>query len=358
MKKILIICPFPYGVAAGQRLKYEQSFDYWRAQGYEITISSFMDMDMWNHVYKKGFFLKKVLGTLRGLGRRLKDLTRIHRFDKVYVFMWVTPVGTSLFERLTRKLAKVLIYDIEDNIFIEKANQLNKIAKLIKGSGKTEYLVKAADHVITSSPYLNDYCLERNKFRKCTYISSSIEVDRYIANPNKRDNEKVTIGWTGTFTSMPYLDELRDVFIEVKEQRDFKLLVIGNFEYDFPEMDVDVIQWTKANEITDLQRMDIGVYPLPEEDWVLGKSGLKALQYMAMGIPAVATRIGTAIKIINHGSNGFLASKKEEWVRILIQLIDDAELRKNCGLEARKTIEEKYSVDIIKKQYLQVLNDK
>jgi hypothetical protein len=95
-KKLLVICPFPQGVAAGQRLKYEQYFENWRENGYEITVSSFMDMAMWKVVYKHGNFPAKVFGTFQGYFRRMLDIFRVNRYDLIYVHMWVTPFGSSM----------------------------------------------------------------------------------------------------------------------------------------------------------------------------------------------------------------------------------------------------------------------
>ncbi len=121
-------------------------------------------------------------------------------------------------------------------------------------------------------------------------------------------------------------------------------------------MDLEVIRWTKEKEIEDFQEFDIGVYPLPEEDWVLEKSGLKAIQYMAMSLPTVSTNYGTAIDIIDHGQNSFLANTEEEWLDRLTELIDDAQLRNQLGANARKTVKERYATDVIRHQYLQILN--
>ena len=154
-RKILVICPFPEGVAAGQRLKYEQYFDYWREKGFEITISNFMDQSMWNVVYSSGNFMPKVIGTVKGYLRRIVNISNLRKFDIVYVFMWVTPIGTSFFERIICHLARKLIYDVEDNIIVESSNNLNPFIKVLKGRNKTKYLIKHANHVITSSPFLN-----------------------------------------------------------------------------------------------------------------------------------------------------------------------------------------------------------
>lgn len=355
-KTILVICPFPQGVAAGQRLKYEQYFDHWRENGYEITVSSFMDMPMWKIVYTQGNYLAKIAGTLRGYARRVFDISRIARFDVVYVFMWVTPVGTSFFERVVRLLSKRLIFDIEDNVLMEKGNDLNPLVKILKGRGKTTYLIKTADHVITSSPFLNDYCLGLNEKNSCTYISSSVDTDRFLPVNSYSNDSKVTIGWTGTFSSKVYLELLRNVFLELKKRCDFKLRVIGNFQYEFPGIDLEVIQWTSAKEVEDLQGIDIGVYPLVQDEWVLGKSGLKAIQYMAFGLPTVATHVGTTPRIIQQHENGWLVKTDEEWIDALETLIKNPQLRRKLGEAARKTVLENYSTQVIKTTYLSILN--
>jgi glycosyltransferase involved in cell wall biosynthesis len=356
-KKILVVCPFPQGVAAGQRLKYEQYFDHWRKNGYDVVVSSFMDVAMWNVVYKRGNYFRKILGTLRGYYRRIFDIFRIGRFDVVYVFMWVTPIGTSLFEKLFRHLSKHLIFDVEDNVLMEKGNEINPLVKILKSSEKTAYLIKTADHVITSSPFLNDYCLKFNINKACTYISSSVDTDRFLPKNSYCNDNKITIGWTGTFSSKIYLDLLRNVFLELNKRIDFKLRVIGNFDYKFPEIDLDVIQWTSEYEVQDLQAIDIGIYPLVQDEWVLGKSGLKAIQYMAFGLPTVATNVGTTPMIIDHMNNGWLVNTDEEWIDALETLIRNPGIRQNMGESARVTVIENYSIHKVKSIYLSILNE-
>lgn len=356
VKKVLVVCPFPQGVAAGQRLKYEQYLDHWRENGYEVVVSSFMDEPMWNVVYTRGNYVLKILGTLRGYFRRLLDIFRIAHFDVVYIFMWVTPIGTSLFERLFRRLSKHLIYDIEDNLFMEKGNDLNPLVKILKSPDKTAFLIKSSNHVITSSPFLNDYCIEIKQNKFCTYISSSVDTALFLPANSYSNESKVTIGWTGTFSSKVYLDLLRNVFLELNKRVDFKLRVIGNFQYEFPGIDLEVIQWTKEREVEDLQGIDIGVYPLVQDEWVLGKSGLKAIQYMAFGLPTVATNVGTTPRIIKHMANGWLVKTDEEWIDALETLIKNPELRRNMGEAARHTVLENYSTHVIKSTYLSILN--
>ena len=361
MKRMLVLCPYPKGVAAGQRLKYEQYFADWRAQGWEVEVSPFMDHAMWDVVWEPGHLLAKGLGVLRGHLRRIRDLFRVARYDLVYVFMWVTPVGTSLFERLVRGLAKALVYDVEDNILGEQQGGAtlnpNPLARLLKGASKARFLIRTADHVVTSSPFLNDFCLALNAAKACTYISSSIDTDRFQPATRYSNDKPVTIGWTGTFSSRVYLDLLRGVFERLASKVPFKLRVIGNFDYALPGVDLEVVRWSAAEEIAQLQALDIGVYPLPIDDWVLGKSGLKAIQYMAFALPCVATEVGTTPLIIRDGENGLLVKTEDEWEGALEALIRDPALRCRLGEAARKDAVAKYSTAAIAGQYRAVLTD-
>jgi glycosyltransferase involved in cell wall biosynthesis len=355
-KSILIICPFPQDVAAGQRLKYEQYFNHWKDSGYEITISSFMNQSMCNVVYLKGRYLSKIIGTITGYFYRLRDLFRIHQYDIVYIHMWVTPFGSILFERITRFLSKKIIYDIEDNTIISISSSVNSIIAPLKNPNKNKFLMKSADYVITSSPTLNDYCLNVNNKKKCKYISSSVNVSRFFPINTYNNDKKVTIGWTGTFSSKVYLDLLRNALKELRSRCNFKLIIIGNFEYEFPEIDIEVIRWNSINEVQDMQKIDIGIYPLADDPWVYGKSGLKAIQYMAFGLPTVATNIGTTPKIIEHMKNGWLVNSDKEWIEALEMLIKNPELRKSLGQAARKTVVDKYSTDVIKMEYFSIIS--
>lgn len=361
LRRILVLCPFPVGVAAGQRLKYEQHFHDWQTAGYDIEVSSFMDDAMWRIVYKNGHYLKKAFGVLRGQLRRIRDLTRISHYDVVYVFMWVTPFGTSFFERATRRLANKLIFDIEDNVLIGQSSQFsynpNAFVQFIKGPWKARYLIETADHVVSASPFLNKKYLEINKRRKCSYVPPSIDTDRFIPASNTAVDHTITIGWTGTFSTRIYLDLLRDVFQRLAKKHRFKLKVIGNFDYELDGVDLEVVRWTSEREVEDLQGIDIGVYPLSNDEWMLGKAGLKAIQYMAVGLPTVATNIGTTPMIITNDVNGLLVETDDEWFDALERLLNDPALRRRLGASARQCVVENYSTKVIAGRYRRILDD-
>ncbi|MEN9925972.1 MAG: hypothetical protein RL268_2098, partial [Pseudomonadota bacterium] len=208
MKRMLVICPFPVGCAAQQRLKYEQYFDDWRTAGWTIDVSPFLDRGAWDILYTSGHTAGKVLGTLKGYLRRLKDLSRIANYDLVYICMWATPFGGPLFERLIRRRAKALVYDIEDNVLESSEGQAehpNPLARLLKRQSKFLYLIRTADHVIDIGPgagihggnvIVSDYLPKL--LGAPTNPSKSVTLDylrgdKKIAVPARRESEKGAI---------------------------------------------------------------------------------------------------------------------------------------------------------------------
>ncbi len=356
MQKILVLCPYPEGKAASQRFKYEQYFSSWQREGFSIEVRSFFDEQTWTILYKDSYYLKKIYGTLKGYLRRVLCLGSIGQYDVVYVHMWVTPLGPPLFERIIRLLAKKVIYDFDDSVFLKGSRPKSMNLNISNIAGKSTYLIKYSDHVILSSPYNLEFCLRENLQSAATYVPCSINTDRFVEKKQEQRDKKIVLGWTGTFSSIAYLDLLKDALLSLNKIVDFKLILITNFAYSFDHIDLEVIEWNEQTEIEDLHKIDIGLYPLIEDEWTLGKGGLKVMQYMSIGIPSVATNHGTAINIIEHGKSGFLVSTDEEWIASLKNLIEDSDLRKKMGSSARKHVDENYSTAAVEKYYIEILN--
>ena len=368
VKNILILCPYPQGIAAGQRFKYEQYFSSWEEYGYNIEVSSFFDLKTWDVLYEESNYFLKTIGTLKGYLRRIRDIFVLRNYEIVYIFMWVTPLGSTLFERLVRKFSGNLVYDFDDAIFLDNTDKFNSTnvtdkfystnVNLVRNSSKkkSRFLISSSDHVILSSPFHLDYCKQLNINHSVTYIPCSIDTNRLTTKKTDDTNKKIVLGWTGTFSSIILLDLLRDILIELNKTEQFKVLLITNFDYSFPGIDMDIIRWDKESEVEDLHKIDIGLYPLSRNKWALGKGGLKVLQYMSIGIPSVATNFGTAIHIMENGETGFLVDGKDEWISILKKLINNKELRVRIGKNARDQVVKNYSVEKIQSKYLEVLD--
>lgn len=354
-KRVLVVCPYPENEAPGQRLKYEQYFDHFRRNGYEVTVSPFFERVFYKVLYRSGYYAWKILGTLWGYLKRTLLIATLPFYDGVYVFLYVTPLGTSMYERIYRLFARRLIYDIDDLAFMGKTTQANSLVAPLRGPEKYFYLMRVADHVITCTPHLD--ALVRKFNDRTTDISSTINTAKYIPIESYTNARRIVLGWSGSHSTVPYLRLLESVLRRLRAEHDFKLLVIGTATFAIDGVEVEAFPWCEATEVDDLRRIDIGLYPLPNEEWVLGKSGLKALQYMALGIPTVATAIGANFRVIEDGVSGFLVSTDEEWQSRLSRLMGDPLLRQRIGAAARARVEQIYSVNANAPVYLGILDE-
>ncbi len=353
MKRLLVICPHPVNMVPGQRLKYEQYFDHWRENGYHVEVSAFMTRRFQDIVYQPGRIPEKLFWVVWGYLRRIGDLLRLRRYDGVYVFLWVTPLGPPLFEWLFSIMSRRIVYDIDDMVFLGHSSEANRFMQILKGRRKMTHLMRKADHVIVCTPHLEAFVNRYNV--QTTDISSTIDTERYLPVNTYADDRPLTLGWSGSHSTAKYLHLLDDALRELAGEIDFRLKVIGDPTFSVEGVGVDAQAWAEPTEVQDLQEIDIGLYPLPDEEWVLGKSGLKALQYMALGIPTIATDVGAIRRIIDHGTNGLLVSDPNGWTEAILRLAKSQELRRSMGLAGRGTVVDRFSVRANEQRYLGVL---
>lgn len=354
MKKILFITPYPKDVAPSQRLKFEQYYTTIEKSGYEISFDSFIDEDFWSFIYLEGNWFRKIVKTIKAYVRRFFLLFRLHKYDVIYIHLWYTPYGPPIFERILTFIHRKVIYDIDDMIFLGHTSSANKLLMFLKGKNKMISLMKRSDHVITCTPHLDSFVRKFNQ--KTTDISSTINTDNYIP-VNQYSNEKpLTIGWSGSHSTSKYVYLLQEVLLELSKTHEFKLLVIGDKSFHIDGLDCESVNWVEETEVQELQRIDIGIYPLPNEEWVLGKSGLKALQYMALGIPTIASAIGANYRVIENGVSGVLVDTDSAWKSAIEKYILDPKLRRSHGEMARKRVESLYSVKANEPIYIDVIN--
>jgi glycosyltransferase involved in cell wall biosynthesis len=354
-KRILLLCPYPVGVAPGQRLKYEQYFGYFAERGYDLTVSPFFSRRAWAVLYRRGNWAEKAFWVLAGYARRVFDLARLPFHDGAYVFLHATPFGGSLFEACVRALSRRMVYDIDDLVFLPQHSAQNGWISRLRRPGKIHYLMARADHVITCTPFLDSYVKKLNP--RTTDISSTIRTDVYQPANRYRNDRPLTIGWSGSHSTVKYVNLIAPALRALARTHNFRLKVIGAVGLEIPGIKVDCQPWTEATEVADLSEFDVGIYPLPDEEWVHGKSGLKALQYMALGIPTVATAIGANFRVIEHGESGFLVNESEEWRSALARLLDDPALRERVGAKARDRVVSTYSVLANEPRYGAVLDE-
>ena len=353
MKSLVVLCPYPEGVAPSQRFKFEQYYADWRRAGWDVDVRPFWDRPAWEGLYSGGGTVRKGFHFLRGLLRRAADLRAARRADLVYLHLEAIPVGPPVIERALSRAGVPIVYDIDDLIQLPHSSRANRFMRWLRSPQKVPELMGLADHVIVCTEHLLRLTREENP--AATNISSTIDSDRYVPIEPRAGTEEVVVGWSGSHSTAPYLHLLDEVLIELQRTDGVGVRVIGDPEFAVDGLAVEALPWRAETEVSDLSGIDIGVYPLPDEEWVLGKSGLKLLQYMGMGIPSVAERLGTNLEIVEHGTNGYLVRGEEEWLEALRALVRDPGLRARKSASGRATVEARYSVRANAQAYRSVL---
>ena len=353
-KKILFICPYPINTVTGQRLKYEQYFSYFKQNNYDYDVKSFFNNEEYKILYSRGKLLKKIFAVFKGYLRRFYTSFKLKNYDLVYVFLNVTPLGGSFFEKVYRFLSNKMIFDIDDLVYLNKSYKENKVAKYLRSSNKYYYLMKFSDHVITCTSYLDNFVKKFNK--NTTNISSTVNTKIYTPKKFNR-SKKLIIGWTGSFSTLPYLNLIKKVIIKVQKIYNCELYIISSNKEILGFKNYKSMIWKSKTEVNDLKKIDIGLYPLPKEEWVKGKSGLKAIQFMSLGIPVIASDTEINRKVILNNKTGLLVNSEKEWFLALKKLIENKKLRERMSNNGIYHVRKNFSVEVNKDRYLKIFNN-
>jgi glycosyltransferase involved in cell wall biosynthesis len=342
--KILFVVPYPLGRSPSQRFRFEQYFRVLSNAGGHYTVKSFYDDAGWSSLYSRGNGLKKLYFVVRGLLIRTALLFRLNPYQFIFIHREAAPVGPPFFEWAAAKIwGKKIIYDFDDAIWTTDNLFESPWAKMIRWRSKTAFICKIASVVSCGNEYLATYA---KRFNSSVVINPTTIDTTYHLPARKISGNKTVIGWTGSHSTLKYLDKVIPAIAKLERVfPDLVFRVIADADPQFQLASFQFIRFTEEHEIDDLSAFDIGIMPLPDDEWAKGKCGFKALQYMALDIPAAASPVGVNTSIIKDGTNGFLCATTDDWIAKLTALINDLSLRKQIGKAGRKTVEENYSVN-------------
>ena len=283
---------------------------------------------------------------------RRSDLVALERWspDVVVLERELFSDGSYDIEQELRGMTRRLVLDIDDGLFVLDRH-------------KFEVLCGLSDHVIAG----NDLLAPRvQPINSCvTVIPTCVDVERYEGRGARGEGRETNrthspltprpspliLGWTGTAANIDYLEVLREPLQALSREFDLELRVIAESDRPLRKLGFDrdgirtrFVRWSEATEIADLCAFDIGLMPMPDTNWTRYKCGLKILQYMAAGVPAVASPVGVNSEIIHHGVNGWLATTADEWLFVLRQLLSEPVRRAAVIETASMSVEQRYSV--------------
>ncbi|HAX61176.1 MAG TPA: hypothetical protein DCX95_01255 [Elusimicrobia bacterium] len=347
--KILFFTP---GVnAPASRFRVLQYIKYLKQAGFIPTVKptvpdkDFSPRQLFPKLYNFNKWLARVISLflyLYMLLNRMFDVLASIRYDIVFLQRDLYSIRQPMLEKLLSILNKNIIFDFDDAIFLQNRKKIARIIQLSK-------------HVIVGNSYLEKFA--KTFTNNVTVIPTVIDTSKYHLR-HENTSEQVIIGYVGSSSTLNYLSNIKNCLLYLtKKYNNIQIRILSIFtgtKFTFIENSV-YIEWTPENEISEISRFDIGLMPLDDNEWTRGKCGAKILQYMAGGIPTVASPVGVNSEIIQDGFNGFLASTDEIWIKKLSILIENRELRKQMGIAGRKTVEEKYSVEVNFPKLIEVL---
>lgn len=343
--RVLALVPYPPGQAPSQRFRIEQWMPSFLALGIDCRLSPFIDVELYRRLARAGERVGKGISLLRAAACRWRILREIGAYDVIFLHREAATFGPAVLERMIAR-RKPVVFDFDDAIWMRNQNRLNPLAKWVKCPGKTRTIARRASAILAGNAYLAEWARRHNP---STYtVPTTIDTEGgYSRQKIHGPCEVPIIGWSGTTSTLRYLEFLRPVLGELARRRRFRLRVIcDGAPVHWPGVEMDWRTWSSAREVDDLIPFDMGLMPQPNEEWAKGKCGAKALQYMALGIPPVASRNGVLPEIVEEGRSGFLADAPSEWVERLEELLDDWKLRATIGEQARMTVQERYSARI------------
>jgi len=313
----------------GHRFRVEQYFPFLEARGIEPKWQPFS-------------------GTLK---ERLASYQDLSSYDVVCIQRRL--FSPFEFHHIRRRSKKVL-FDLDDAIMYRSAGSFAHYS--FSRWFKFRRMVKGSDLVTVGNQFLREEVLRVDRKKEVTLIPTCIDTSLYPKKKEINDSAEFILGWIGTRGNLKYLKKLDPIFERIGRQfPNVRLKIVSNDFYDPLSLPVIKKPWRLEDENEDLISFDVGLMPLDDDLWSRGKCGLKIIQYLSVGVPAVCTPVGINGDIVKDGENGFWASTPEEWVDRLAMLIRDRELRRKMGLQGIATIEKEYSLAVTAEKFLRVL---
>lgn len=326
---------------ASSRYRVYQYLPHLQALGVKAEVQSLMDSDMYRLSTQHGRTLSKIGATLRAVVRRLWALRRWRDYDIVYMQRELLPFGPPVIERWLKARGAVLLFDYDDALFIHKRSRYSPLASLLRAPGKVRELFRLVDCTVAGNNWLRDAATAEGGHAVTLEVAE--DTARIPMHAPHTNAQPVTIGWLGSPSTVKYLSLIQPILQKIAARHpNLRWEIMGGGTFEMPGVPWRGHDWSLQDELAALARYDIGLMPLPSEDWAQGKSGGKARTYMAAGVVPVCSAIGYNNELLRHGETGFLCQTKQDWEDALDALILDADLRQRIAVTARAEVQARF----------------
>jgi len=343
--KVLALASYPKE-AACTRYRVEQFVQPLAERGITMTVRPFMDSDLFDSLYKHRSWPLTAAGLMKSGLLRLRDVLASTNIDVIFVQREAMLFGPPVIEWLAnRVLRQPMVLDLDDATYVPYTSPTyGRFTKALKFFGKTDYLIRWSRTVVCGNQTIAEYV--SSKGGHAEIIPTVVDLEKFRPH-EPRDEAVPVLGWVGSHSTFPFLESILPALAELAKSNSFKLKIVGSGQADVsvPGVEVENLEWKLEREVQDFQSIDIGLYPLnPDNNWATGKSGFKAIQWMAVGVPYVVTPIGAAAQIGEANVTHYFANTHDEWIAKLKVLLADAEKRRAMGASGRQHALEHYGV--------------
>ena len=303
--------------------------------------------------------------------RNLWRVLESRRYDLVYVQKGILTTNVRFQENFLKKFSRRFVFDLDDEVYGNLIVEFRwPFLRRLQDPHQTEKLSSLSRAVVAGNRHLRDLALRYNP--RVFVIPTPVDTDRFrpalpltpslspLGRGEDEGKREIVLGWMGIPAGLDYLAPLAPVFQELSHRYPIRLRLVTRKPdpvWEVPGVKIEWVPWVYGSEVESAGAFDIGLSPLADDEWTRGKCGLKLLQYMAMGLASVSSRVGANLDIVEEGVDGFLATEAGEWLKKLSLLIEDAALRKRMGEAARKKAEEKFSLKKTAPQLAEVLKE-
>jgi len=342
-KRILVLTKYPR-MGASSRLRTLQYLPLLEEQGFEFTVQSLFDDDYLKNLYQRG--KRSKLAIIKYYSKRLKSLLTVGSCDLIWIEYEVFPYLPAFVERALNIFGKEYIVDYDDAIFHHYDMSNNPLIRKVL-SKKIATVMKNASCVTAGNNYLIDKA-KSSGAERIEWIPTVVDKLRYKVDSDQKHEVK-TIGWIGSPSTQKYIVDIKEALLNMSKEHSIRLLLIGanqDIVNQLPNIDIDIVSWSEDTEAEYIRQMDVGIMPLKDGPWEKGKCGYKLIQYMASGVPVVASPIGVNVDIVQASNSGYLASSIDEWTVALNALLSSSKKRQELGLFGRAAVENIYSLQV------------
>jgi len=338
--KVLLLSRYDY-LGASTRVRSFQYIPYLNKKNIKVAIKPLLSNEYIKNLYRNGKKLPVIV--LLSYLKRLIFLLNIKRYNLLWIEKELFPMMPAWIEELFAILKIPYIVDYDDAIFHNYDLNKNVVIRTFL-KNKIDSVMKNSAMVIVG----NDYLAERSRkagAKRVEYLPSVVDLEKY---PNTFFSNKgiFTIGWVGSPITSHYLKLVMPALEDFCKKNVARVVLIGAKKKELSNIPVEYVSWSEGTEIKEIQKFDIGIMPLPDNEWERGKCGFKLIQYMASGKPVIGSPVGVNCKIIKHGINGYQAKNIDEWIRALQKLKDDQALRQKMGRAGRQIVENEYCLQV------------